>query len=84
MSGSEFDKLYVGVGAKRMRELFAAALAKAPAIVFTHELDAIGGKRNPKDHAHSKRTLNQLLVGLDAFSQSTVSYSLQQPISLKS
>lgn len=71
MSGSEFDELYVGVGAKRVRELFAAARAKAPAIVFIDELDAIGGKRNPKDHAYSKQTLNQLLVDLDGFSQST-------------
>jgi len=71
MSGSEFDELYVGVGAKRVRELFASARAKAPAIVFIDELDAIGGKRNPKDQAHSKQTLNQLLVDLDGFSQST-------------
>lgn len=71
MSGSEFDELYVGVGAKRVRELFAAARAKAPAIVFIDELDAIGSKRNPKDHAYSKQTLNQLLVDLDGFSQSS-------------
>lgn len=71
MSGSEFDELYVGVGAKRVRELFAAARAKAPAIVFIDELDAIGGKRSPKDHAYSKQTLNQLLVDLDGFSQTT-------------
>lgn len=71
MSGSEFDELYVGVGAKRVRDLFASARAKAPAIVFIDELDAIGGKRNPKDHAYSKQTLNQLLVDLDGFSQST-------------
>lgn len=71
MSGSEFDELYVGVGAKRVRKLFASARAKAPAIVFIDELDAIGGKRNPKDHAYSKQTLNQLLVDLDGFSQTT-------------
>lgn len=71
MSGSEFDELYVGVGAKRVRELFANARSKAPAIVFIDELDAIGSKRNPKDHSYSKQTLNQLLVDLDGFSQST-------------
>ncbi len=71
MSGSEFDELYVGVGAKRVRELFAAARAKAPAIVFIDELDAVGGKRNPRDQAYSKQTLNQLLVELDGFSQTT-------------
>lgn len=69
MSGSEFDELYVGVGAKRIRELFSQAREKAPAIIFIDELDAIGGKRNPKDQAYAKQTLNQLLVELDGFSQ---------------
>ncbi|RCI11828.1 hypothetical protein L249_7159 [Ophiocordyceps polyrhachis-furcata BCC 54312] len=71
MSGSEFDEIYVGVGAKRVRDLFAAAKAKAPAIVFIDELDAIGGKRNPRDQAHAKQTLNQLLTELDGFDQNT-------------
>ncbi|AET40973.1 i-AAA protease YME1 Ecym_7123 [Eremothecium cymbalariae DBVPG len=71
MSGSEFDEIYVGVGAKRIRELFAHARAHAPAIIFIDELDAIGGKRNPKDQAYAKQTLNQLLVELDGFSQSS-------------
>ncbi|KAK7205722.1 peptidase family M41-domain-containing protein [Myxozyma melibiosi] len=71
MSGSEFDEMYVGVGAKRVRELFAAAKAKAPSIVFIDELDAIGGKRNSRDQAYVKQTLNQLLVDLDGFSQTT-------------
>ncbi|CUM62732.1 uncharacterized protein PRCAT00000289001 [Priceomyces carsonii] len=70
MSGSEFDELYVGVGAKRIRELFSQARDKSPAIIFIDELDAIGGKRNPKDQAYAKQTLNQLLVELDGFSQS--------------
>ncbi|KAI9673223.1 MAG: hypothetical protein M1817_003086 [Caeruleum heppii] len=71
MSGSEFDEVYVGVGAKRVRDLFNAARAKAPAIVFIDELDAIGGKRNERDAAYAKQTLNQLLTELDGFSQST-------------
>ena len=54
MSGSEFDEVYVGVGAKRVRELFAAAKTKAPAIVFIDELDAIGGKRNARDAPQSE------------------------------
>ena len=44
MSGSEFDELYVGVGAKRIRELFSQARDKAPAIIFIDELDAMGVK----------------------------------------
>ncbi|CAM0142234.1 i-AAA protease yme1 [Umbelopsis sp. WA50703] len=69
MSGSEFDEMYVGVGARRVRELFAAARRKAPSIVFIDEIDAIGSKRNPKDQTYMKQTLNQLLVDLDGFSQ---------------
>ena len=69
MSGSEFDEVYVGVGAKRIRELFAQAREKAPSIVFIDELDAVGGKRNERDAAYVKQTLNQLLTELDGFSQ---------------
>jgi ATP-dependent metalloprotease len=68
-SGSEFDEMYVGVGAKRVRELFANARTKAPAIIFIDELDAIGGKRSSRDHAYAKQTLNQLLTELDGFDQ---------------
>lgn len=71
MSGSEFDEIYVGVGAKRVRELFANARSKAPAIIFIDELDAIGGKRNERDPAYVKQSLNQLLTELDGFSQET-------------
>ncbi|KXT11311.1 hypothetical protein AC579_296 [Pseudocercospora musae] len=71
MSGSEFDEIYVGVGAKRVRDLFTAARAKSPAIVFIDELDAIGGKRHERDAAYAKQTLNQLLTELDGFDQNS-------------
>ncbi|KDD72640.1 M41 peptidase, partial [Helicosporidium sp. ATCC 50920] len=66
-SGSEFEEMFVGVGARRVRDLFAAAKRAAPCIVFIDEIDAIGGKRNPKDQHYMKMTLNQLLVELDGF-----------------
>ncbi|TDL27465.1 ATP-dependent peptidase [Rickenella mellea] len=69
-SGSEFDEMFVGVGAKRVRELFAAARKKQPAIIFIDELDAMGGKRSSRDAHYMKQTLNQLLVEMDGFQQS--------------
>jgi len=66
-SGSEFDEMYVGVGARRIRELFAAARKQGPAIIFIDELDAVGGKRSPKDQSFHKQTLNQLLTEMDGF-----------------
>ncbi|KAK3387522.1 peptidase family M41-domain-containing protein [Podospora didyma] len=71
MSGSEFEEIYVGVGAKRVRELFAAAKAKAPSIVFIDELDAIGGRRNSRDASYARQTLNQLLTEMDGFEQNS-------------
>eukprot|EP00834_Sanchytrium_tribonematis_P001884 NODE_50_length_31184_cov_0.705099.p5 type:complete len:487 gc:universal NODE_50_length_31184_cov_0.705099:28145-29605(+) len=70
MSGSEFDEIYVGVGAKRVRELFSTAKKNGPAIVFIDELDAVGGKRNPRDQSYMRQTVNQLLVELDGFKPS--------------
>ncbi|KAI9509379.1 ATP-dependent metallopeptidase Hfl [Russula earlei] len=68
-SGSEFDEMFVGVGAKRVRDLFATARKKQPAIIFIDELDAVGGKRSARDQQYMKQTLNQLLVEMDGFVQ---------------
>ncbi|CED84429.1 atp-dependent peptidase [Phaffia rhodozyma] len=70
-SGSEFEEKFVGVGAKRIRELFATAKKKSPAIIFIDELDSVGGKRSSKDQAALKQTVNQLLTELDGFQAST-------------
>ena len=70
ISGSAFVEMYVGVGAARVRDLFAKARKAAPAILFIDELDAIGGKRSggPRGgNDEREHTLNQLLVEMDGF-----------------
>jgi cell division protease FtsH len=75
MSGSDFVEMFVGVGASRVRDLFAQAKAKAPCIIFIDEIDAIGRARgrNPNMGANDERenTLNQLLTEMDGFATNT-------------
>ncbi len=70
-SGSEFVQIYVGMGAKRVRELFAAAKAYAPAIVFIDEIDAVGKARGMGRNDERESTLNQLLTQMDGFEESS-------------
>jgi cell division protease FtsH len=70
LSGSDFVEMFVGVGAARVRDLFAQGEAKAPCIIFIDELDALGKARGgPVMGGHDEReqTLNQLLVEMDGF-----------------
>ncbi len=69
ISGSEFVEMFVGVGAARVRDLFAQAMEKAPCIIFIDELDALGKARGmgPMAHEEREQTLNQLLVEMDGF-----------------
>ena len=70
ISGSEFVEMFVGVGASRVRDLFAQAKQNAPAIVFVDEIDAVGRQRGAGlggGNDEREQTLNQLLVEMDGF-----------------
>ncbi|GFY84099.1 FTSH protease 11 [Actinidia rufa] len=67
-AGSEFEEMFVGVGARRVRSLFNAAKKKAPCIIFIDEIDAVGSTRKQWE-GHTKKTLHQLLVEMDGFEQ---------------
>ncbi|XP_053507838.1 ATP-dependent zinc metalloprotease YME1L1b [Ictalurus furcatus] len=67
-SGSEFDEMFVGVGASRIRNLFREAKSNAPCVIFIDELDSVGGKRIESPmHPYSRQTINQLLAEMDGF-----------------
>lgn len=70
LSGSDFVEMFVGVGAARVRDLFAQAESRAPCIIFIDELDALGKSRGGNglgSHDEREQTLNQLLVEMDGF-----------------
>jgi cell division protease FtsH len=70
LSGSSFVEMFVGVGASRVRDLFADARRRAPSIIFIDEIDAIGGRRGPGGFGSNderEQTLNQLLSEMDGF-----------------
>lgn len=69
-SGSNFVEMYVGVGSKRVRELFEKARQKAPCIIFIDEIDAIGSKRTGYDNGEDRKTLDALLTEMDGFKES--------------
>lgn len=69
LSGSDFEEMFVGLGASRVRDLFKTAKQKAPCIVFIDELDAVGYKRDNKLSTNDQ-TLNQLLSEMDGFDSS--------------
>lgn len=74
ISGSEFVEMFVGVGASRVRDLFAKAKKNAPAIIFIDEIDAVGRKRGSGmggGHDEREQTLNQILVEMDGFEAGT-------------
>jgi cell division protease FtsH len=74
ISGSEFVEMFVGMGASKVRDLFAQAKEKAPCIVFIDEIDAIGQKRNSGGmggNDEREQTLNQLLTEMDGFEENT-------------
>lgn len=67
-SGSDFDEMFVGTGSKRVRQLFSAARAKAPCVIFIDEIDSVGSTRtNSSIHPHANQTINQLLAEMDGF-----------------
>ncbi|XP_022106153.1 ATP-dependent zinc metalloprotease YME1L1-like [Acanthaster planci] len=69
-SGSDFDNMFVGSGAKRVRDVFGEAKANAPCVVFIDELDSVGGKRVDSPlHPYARQTINQLLAEMDGFKQ---------------
>ena len=73
LTGSSFVELFVGVGAARVRDLFAAARKRAPAIIFIDEIDAIGQRRGGQFVSNDEReqTLNQMLAEMDGFDPAT-------------
>ena len=70
-SGASFVQIYVGMGAKRVHDLFSAAKNNSPSIIFIDEIDAVGKKRDGQRNDEREATLNQLLTEMDGFENSS-------------
>ena len=70
-TGSDFDEMFVGVGAKRVRALFKEARKQSPCIIFIDEIDSLlaGSRRGNSEHSSSRATINQMLAEMDGFEQ---------------
>jgi ATP-dependent metalloprotease len=70
-SGSDFDEMFVGVGAKRVRQLFKEARKQTPCIIFIDEIDSLlsGSRRESGEQSSQRATINQVLSEMDGFQQ---------------
>ena len=69
-SGSDFEQMFVGLGARRIKNLFDQAKKNSPCVIFMDEIDAVGGTR-VDTHAFYRLTINELLTQMDGFSSNS-------------
>lgn len=68
-SGSDFDEMFVGVGASRVKKLFTKARNQSPCIIYIDEIDSIGSKREASSYIYNSTTLNKILMEMDGFKE---------------